>query len=123
MKDAAAGSPAALGYRWPAEWAPHRATWFSWPHNKETWPRGLGPVEDAFCEIVRAILPGEAVEINVSDEAMAERVRETLIGAGLDVESGGGVRFHLHPTDDAWVRDHGAIFLTGGPGSATADGS
>ena len=24
--------------RWPAEWAPHRATWLSWPHNPETWP-------------------------------------------------------------------------------------
>ncbi len=29
----------------------------------ETWPGRLGAKEDAFCEIVRAIAPGEAVDI------------------------------------------------------------
>ena len=25
------GTPASLGYFFPAEWEPHAATWFSWP--------------------------------------------------------------------------------------------
>ena len=43
------------GYRWPAEWEPHRATWLSWPHNPETWPGRLERAEAAFCAMVRAL--------------------------------------------------------------------
>jgi agmatine deiminase len=100
--------------RWPAEWERHRATWLSWPHNDETWPEGLGPVEDAFVEIVRAVLPGEAVEIHVLDLAMAGRVRERLQSGG--VENYETVRFHLVPTDDAWIRDYGGVFVVEGEG-------
>ncbi|MFP6654439.1 MAG: agmatine deiminase family protein [Myxococcota bacterium] len=104
-----------LHRRWPAEWERHRATWLSWPHNDETWPEGLGPVEDAFVEIVRAVLPGESVEINVLDPAMAARVRERLRTGG--VENFETVRFHLVPTDDAWIRDHGGVFVVEGQGA------
>lgn len=98
--------------RWPAEWEPHRATWLSWPHNNETWPGKIGAVEDAFCEIVRAVLPGEYVEINVRDVAHAEHVRVALRGAGIDDKTGlDRIRFRGIPTDDAWIRDHGGIFV------------
>jgi agmatine deiminase len=100
--------------RWPAEWESHRATWLSWAHNIETWPDCLAAVEDAFCEIVRAILPGEAVEINVLDFDMAQRVRSRLAGAGL--EDLDDVRFHVVATEDAWIRDHGGIFVVEGEG-------
>lgn len=106
--------PGRLGYRWPAEWEPHRATWLSWPHNRETWPDCLDAVEDAFCEIVRGLVPGEEVEIHVADETMATRVRARLEGAG--VGHGERIRFHLVPTDDAWIRDHGGIFVLGPDG-------
>ena len=100
--------------RWPAEWEAHRATWLSWPHNKETWPDCLGDVEDAFVEIVRAILPGEGVEIHVLDRVMAERVRERLRTGG--VEDSEALRLHVVPTDDAWIRDHGGVFVVEGEG-------
>ncbi|MFO0689569.1 MAG: agmatine deiminase family protein [Myxococcota bacterium] len=95
--------------RWPAEWEPHRATWLSWPHNRDTWPTRLAGVEDAFCEMVRQIAPGEDVEINVGGAELAEHVRAKLRGAGIRDFS----RIHLRdvPTNDAWVRDHGAIFV------------
>jgi agmatine deiminase len=105
--------------RWPAEWEPHRATWLSWPHNTETWPSRLAAVEDAFCEIVRAISPGEVVEINVLNREMAERVRARLAGvaeAGLDDPD--NIRFHFVETDDAWIRDHGGIFIVEGEGES-----
>ena len=103
--------------RWPAEWEPHRATWLSWPHNRETWPTRLAQAEDAFCEMVRAIVPGEDVEINVGDPGLAEHVRTRLLGAGINDLS----RIHLRgiPTNDAWVRDHGGIFVF----EETGDGS
>ena len=31
-------SPAALGFRMPAEWEPHAATWLAWPHVPRDWP-------------------------------------------------------------------------------------
>ncbi|MHA7838228.1 MAG: agmatine deiminase family protein, partial [bacterium] len=98
-------------------WEPHRATWLSWPHNRQTWPDCLEEVEDAFCEIVRALLPDEAVEIHVSDRRMEEHVRHRLAGAG--VGSPERIRFHAVPTDDAWIRDHGGVFVVGPPDAAT----
>ena len=101
----AAGLPP--GFRWPAEWERHEATWLSWPHNPDTWPGCLREAEREYVEIVRALAGRERVRINVRDARMEEAVRRTLAGAGV---ADSGVDFYAHPTNDAWVRDHGAIF-------------
>jgi len=108
-KDSGGVSPADLGYRMPAEWAPHAATWLSWPHNPETWPGQFAAVEPAYSEIVVALAPVEAVHVNVLSEAHARHVERMLAGR-VPPER---VTFHLLPTNDAWIRDHGAIFLVG----------
>ena len=109
--NAAAGAPgpAARGFRWPAEWEPHEATWLSWPHAPDTWPGRLEAAERAFVAMVAPLSGREEVRINVAGEAMEERVRGRLREGGLDPDR--GVRFFHVPTDDAWVRDHGPIFL------------
>jgi agmatine deiminase len=104
-------TPASLGFRWPAEWEPHAATWLSWPHNVETWPGCLAKAERAFAEIVRALLPHEAVQVAAGDGALEARARRVLAEAGVDPAAGHGVRFHPIATDDAWMRDHGPTFL------------
>jgi agmatine deiminase len=96
-------------YRWPAEWELHRATWLSWPHNPETWPGRLERAEAAFCAMVRALEGRETVCINVGDAALEARVRGLLRAAGVAVDR--SVELHRIPTDDAWVRDHGPIFV------------
>src|SRR5262249_13185087 len=120
--DARAGrkTPASVGYRWPAEWEPHRATWLSWPHNPETWPESLHAVVESFAAIVRALVPHESVCIGVGDEALEARARAALARSGVDPE---GVTFHRCPTNDAWARDHGPIFVVRGdpPGRAVLD--
>ena len=68
----ASESPAGEGFRWPAEWEAHEATWLSWPHNRETWPRQLAAVERAFVAMARALCGREKVCITVQDSAMAE---------------------------------------------------
>jgi agmatine deiminase len=103
------GSPASQGYRWPAEWEPHRATWLSWPHNRETWPDNLAAVRASFATMVAALAPREAVEIGVADAAMEEGARTAIQHAGWDPDR--NVRFHHWPTTDAWCRDHGPIFV------------
>lgn len=96
-------------FRMPAEWDPHESTWLSWPHNLDTWPEHLESVESTMAQAVRFLLEGEHVEVNVLDSTHAERVRE-LIGAVDHLPY--SVRYHLIPTNDAWCRDHGAIFVT-----------
>ena len=108
------GSPAAAGFRMPAEWAPHRGTFLSWPHKEASWPGKFAPVPGVFCEIVRHLAPQEEVHINVRDEAMEEEVRARLTAAGIPLgkrAGPGAVVFHHNPTNDAWCRDHGPIFV------------
>ncbi len=102
-------SPATRGYRWPAEWEHHLATWLCWPKNAETWPGRLDAVERSFVVMVERLLEGELVRITVDDAAAEERVRGLLRQAGVEPDR--GVEFFQIPTDDAWVRDHGPLFL------------
>jgi agmatine deiminase len=92
----------------PAEWEPHRGTWLSWPHRESSWPGKFEPVPSIFAEIVRHLVPHEEVHINVADREMEDSVRQVLIRAGVPVDR---VWFHHHPTNDAWCRDHGPIFV------------
>jgi len=100
-------SPQSEGFRWPAEWEPHHATWLAWPHNAETWPGHLEAVVASYVEMVRALHTGERVCITVLDEAMEEAARRRLGQAGIE----SGLEFHRFPTDDAWIRDHGPVFV------------
>lgn len=97
----------ALGFRWPAEWEPHAATWLAWPHNEGTWPGRLRAVEEAYVAMARALHGREALRIAAKDEEAAERVGARLAGEGVKED----VEVLPLPTDDAWVRDHGPIFV------------
>src|ERR1035438_2318260 len=74
-------TPAALGYRMPAEWEPHEATWIAWPHNRTDWPGRFEPIPWVYAEIVRHLVRVERVNILVEDEAAEAKVRELLIRA------------------------------------------
>jgi agmatine deiminase len=106
--DPTPGTPAAAGYRMPAEWEPHAATWVSFPHNQETWPGHLDAAERAMASAVAALSAAEAVHVNVLDAAHREHVEARLAEAGA---RGAALHFHHIPTNDAWCRDHGAIFV------------
>ena len=109
-------APAELGFRMPAEWAPHQATWISWPHNPETWPGTLAAAETAMAEAVAALAGGETVRINVLGPEHEAHVR-ALLGA---VAATPAVVFHHFPTNDAWCRDHGATFVQNDAGQLAA---
>lgn len=106
-------TPRVLGYRMPAEWEPHEATWLSWPHKEESWPGAFAPVPRVFVEIARELSRSELVRINVASEEMAGSVRQLLSTAGVDLNA---IRFHLNPTNDAWARDHGPMYVVRGAG-------
>lgn len=100
-------TPAQLGYRMPAEWRRHQATWISWPHKEASWPGKFEPVPPIMAKLVAALVPSETVRINVNDEAMAADVKRRLAAEGVQ----SGYVLHPFPTNDAWCRDHGAIFV------------
>jgi len=101
-------SPAALGYRLPAEWEPHEATWIGWPHNLSDWPAKFAPIPWVYGEIVRKIAPAETVRILVNSKAHEEQARRVLRRAGVDLSR---VEFFRFPTNRGWTRDFGPIFV------------
>jgi agmatine deiminase len=106
---ASGSAPAALGYRMPAEWEPHIATWLAWPHYHGDWPGRFEPIPWVYTEIVRNLARHERVELVVNDVAAERRVRKLLDKANVSTTD---VRFHRWPTNRVWLRDSGCVFLT-----------
>ncbi len=101
-------TPRALGYRMPAEWEPHEATWLAWPHNASDWPGKFSSIPWLYAEIVRLLAAHERVHLVVENVAMRRRVAGMLDRAGADLDR---VIFHQWPTDRGWTRDSGPIFI------------
>jgi agmatine deiminase len=92
----------------PAEWQPHQCTWISWPHKQDSWPGKFAAVELVMVKLVEVLSQSELVRINVLDAAHQRHVQQQL-----DAHScGTNVVFHRFQTNDAWCRDHGAIFVS-----------
>lgn len=102
-------TPKAAGFRMPAEWVEHEATWLSWPKNPLTFPaKILGAVEEIYCRMVQALSRGEIVRILVDDEAARIRVARMLESHGAVMDR---VRLLSIPSADVWIRDYGPTFL------------
>jgi len=106
---ARAGSPPARdGYRLPAEWEPHEATWIGWPHNTTDWPGKFAPIPWVYGEIARRLAEGELVHTLVQSKTHEEGARRLLTRVGADLSK---IRFHRVPTDRGWTRDSGPAFV------------
>jgi agmatine deiminase len=105
---APAAPPAALGYRLPAEWEPHAATWLAWPHARGDWPGKLDAVRWVYGEVVRRIAPRERVHLLVPDRRAEGKARTLLRKVGIDPAA---VQLHHVPTDRSWTRDTLPLFV------------
>ncbi|TXI14491.1 MAG: agmatine deiminase family protein [Pedobacter sp.] len=101
-------TPKDLGYYFPAEFSLHEATWLSWPHKEESWPGKLSAVYPAYSQFVKTLAESEKVRINIQDLQLKVLAIQHLEKVGADLSQ---VEFFLHPTNDAWCRDHGPAFL------------
>ena len=101
-------TPKSLGYSFPAEFAQHDAIWLSWPHKEESWPGKIASIYPSYCAFVKTVTLTERVNINVGTDKMRQAAVKMLELAGVDMSK---VQFYLHPTNDAWCRDHGPSFL------------
>jgi agmatine deiminase len=102
-------TPAQLGYRMPAEWEPHAATWLSWPRREGiSFPDSLDQVLPVLRAMVAALVESEPVCINVCNGAHEAEARAVL-DALPQQEC---ITYYEIPTNEPWCRDHGPIFLT-----------
>ena len=113
-------TPTALGYRMPAEWEPHTATWLSWPRREGiSFPESFDRVLPALRAMVEALIESEQVCINVCNGVHEAEARSVLSGLPMEPArnathsvGGGRIVFYRVATNEPWCRDHGPIFLT-----------
>ncbi len=102
-------TPARLGYRMPAEWEPHAATWLSWPHRDGiSFPDAYQAVLPVLAKMVNALADSEPVHINVRHAEDEADARAQLRKHRARTEH---IAFHYIPTNEPWCRDHGPMFL------------
>ncbi|HMN45058.1 MAG TPA: agmatine deiminase [Povalibacter sp.] len=94
-------TPAADGFRMPAEFEPHSGCWMLWPERPSNWRLGAKPAQQAFAAVATAIAVSEPVTVGVS-RAQFIQARSMLPDAIRVVEMS---------TDDAWMRDVGPTFV------------
>lgn len=93
------------GWRMPAEWVNHAATWMAFPHNRPLWEGGwrvtLEQVQEDFARVANAIARFEPVKLVVDPSAVARAAE--LCGPNVELVP--------LPIDDSWCRDSGPTFV------------
>jgi agmatine deiminase len=106
-------TPHSQGFRMPAEWDQHEATWLGWPHELTDWPGKFSPIPWAFAEIVRHLSQAERVYLLVENREAESRVRTILKKSSANLSA---VDFFRIPTDRGWMRDSGPICVKNSSG-------
>jgi len=106
-------TPCALGFRMPAEWEPHEATWIAWPHETSDWPGKFAAIPWLYGEIVRHLALVERVRILVQHADAERRVRGILKKCHANLDA---VEFFHHPTNRSWTSDYCPLFVKNSTG-------
>jgi agmatine deiminase len=102
-------TPHKLGYRLPAEWEPHAATWLTWPDPRaSTVPEHYESVRVVYGHLIRQLVGGEEVHVATFDAELEAVARESLQQQSVPLDR---VRFHRQPLREPWCRDFGPMFL------------
>ena len=100
-------TPAADGFRMPAEWEDHSGCFLVWPERSDNWRLGAKPAQAAWRVLIETIADAEPVTVLVS-------ARQYPVARGLLPAH---VRLVETSTNDAWVRDTGPSFVVNDSGS------
>ena len=106
-------TPHQLGYRMPAEWEPHEATWLAWPHEESDWPGKFEPIPWLYGEIVRHIARTEQVNIFVVGQGHEHEVKKLLNKCRVNMNA---VRLFRYKTNRSWTRDFLPLFVKNSQG-------
>ena len=103
-------TPRSLGFRMPAEWARHDATWLTWPRPEGiSFPEAFDAIPPLWAGLAKLLAEGEHVHINV----FSPEHEVGIVAALKKADAPLGTRIHLHPFPayEPWCRDHGPIFV------------
>jgi agmatine deiminase len=101
MSATIASTPAADGFRMPAEREEHAGCWMAWPERPDNWRSQAEPAQRTFAAVAEAINRSEPVTVAAS-AAQLQRSRAMLSPA---------IRVLELSSDDAWMRDIGPTFV------------
>jgi agmatine deiminase len=99
-------TPAADGYRMPAEWDDHAGCYLVWPERTDNWRDGAKPAQRTWRTLIETIATTEPVTVLVSATQYA-------VARGVLPDH---VRLVETSTNDAWVRDTGPSFVVNDTG-------
>src|SRR5262245_49657139 len=98
------------GFRMPAEWEPHAATWLAWPHEESDWPGKLAAIPWLYAAMIRYLHRREPVHLLGNYLADESASREVLTKAGVDLRC---VTSYVWRPARVWTRDSGPTFHLG----------
>jgi agmatine deiminase len=101
-------TPKSLGWRMPAEWEPHAATWLAFPHKRGDWPGRAEAIIWVYAEIVKQLTRGERVRILIRNAREGALARNIFARVGADLKQ---VDFVRCDTNRSWTRDYLPTFL------------
>jgi len=94
--------PFGLGFRMPAEWEPHAATWLAWPHEPSDWPGKFEAVPWVMAEIARHLQEAERIRLIVRNRRERAHAARALSRSGVSLKR---VDFVTAATNRSWTRD------------------
>jgi agmatine deiminase len=97
-------TPREDGFRMPGEFEPHALTWMAFPHRADNWRNNAKDAQKAICNLANLVSKFEKVIMIVPRRCMREALSSVDDTVSIVVGE----------TDDAWVRDTGATFVTNG---------
>lgn len=98
--------------RLPAEYEPQSGVWLTWPGNPSTWRHCREEAETAHARLTAVISQHQPVDL-ICQGSWQARARKRLVAARANLDA---ISFHDWPTNDAWCRDHGPLFVKTGDG-------
>ena len=110
-------TPRDLGFRMPAEWEPHAATWIAWPHEVTDWPGKFQPVAWVYGEFARYITQVERLRVVVRGRQDESKARLVFRKSGANLDA---IDFYHHETNRSWTRDVCPIFVKNNEGEIAA---
>lgn len=110
--------PVPAGYRFPAEWQPHAATWTNYPYDASYWQGALEGARADMSQLIKHIADFEPVKLGVVDEETEQDARQRLTALAANFDN---ISFQRRPYDDIWFRDSGPLFVSNGKAIGVTD--
>jgi agmatine deiminase len=111
-------TPLEAGFKFPAEWEKHRATWIGWASNPSDFPGKIATIQWVYGEITRKLIEaGETVAILVQDTKHEAKAVSVLKKVGADFSK---IEFYRIPHNRGWMRDSGPMFVKNETSKETA---